>query len=339
MTPMLPVNSGAHLVRARRALSAEGPEVVALGGGHGLAVSLAALRACTDRLTGVVGMADNGGSSGRLRAGIGVPPPGDLRMALAALCGDDSWGRTWSRVVQHRFAAGDVAGHAVGNLLITALWEQSGDLVTSLDWVAALLGAHGRVLPVSTQALDIVADVLDAPGHPGLSQVRGQAQVAVTAGVVQEIHLEPADPPACPEAVSAILAADALVMGPGSWYTSVIANLLVPDIRAAFQSSPARRILVLNLVAQKGETSGFSPQGHLAALRRAFPDLSFDVVLADPEHVPDRGALEQAAAELGGELLLRPVCDTHAGPGHHDPRLLGRAFAELLGHGRIPAWR
>lgn len=336
---MMPINSGAHTARRRRGLESEGPLVVALGGGHGLAVSLAALRGITEQLTAVVCMADNGGSSGRLRAGLGVPPPGDLRMALAALCGDDAWGRTWSRVVQHRFAGGDIAGHAVGNLLITALWEQSGDLVSALDWVGALLGAHGRVLPVTTQGLDIVATVRDLPSRPGLHEVRGQAQVAVTAGVVESIRVEPARPEACPEAVAAIAEAEALVMGPGSWYTSVIANLLVPGIHDAFRAAQGEKILVLNLVAQKGETSGFSPQGHLAALKGVFPDLRFDVVLADPDHVPDQPALQRAAAAIGAELVLREVADDTDGPGHHDARLLGVAFAELLGHGRIPAWR
>ena len=182
--------------RGRRPLDMGAP-VVALGGGHGLAVSLRALRGITDQITAVVGMADDGGSSGRLRRELGVPPPGDLRMALAALCGDDVWGRTWSSVVQHRFSAGDLAGHAVGNLLITALWEQTGDLVAGLDWVGALLGARGRVLPACTQGVDIVAEVRDAPGNPGVSTVRGQAHVAITPGTVLGIELDPPDPPAC----------------------------------------------------------------------------------------------------------------------------------------------
>jgi uncharacterized cofD-like protein len=313
--------------------------VVALGGGHGLAASLRALRGITDQLTAVVGMADDGGSSGRLRRDTGVPPPGDLRMALAALCGDDAWGRTWSSVVQHRFSGGELDGHSLGNLLITALWQQTGDLVTGLDWVGALLGAHGRVLPACTDGLEIRAEVRDAPGHPGVSIVRGQHNVAITEGTVLGIELEPPDPPACPEAVAAITHADAIVMGPGSWYTSVMASLLVPGIRSAVATADARRILVLNLVAQPGETSGFSPQNHLHVMAAAFPEVRFDVVLADPGHVPDEEALEEACALLGADLVLRPVASPRSGPGHHDPLLLGRAFGELLGHGSIPAWR
>ena len=179
MPPAVAEPGGA--ARRRRPVAA-GPAVVALGGGHGLAVTLRALRGVTDQLTAIVGMADDGGSSGRLRRDMGTPPPGDLRMALAALCGDDVWGRTWSSVVQHRFSAGELAGHAMGNLLITSLWEQTGDVVAGLDWVAALLGAHGRVLPVCSEGVEIIAEVLDAPGHPGISVVRGQSMVAVTRG-------------------------------------------------------------------------------------------------------------------------------------------------------------
>ncbi len=126
-------------------------KVVALGGGHGLHASLSALRRLTDDLTAVVTVADDGGSSGRLRRELGVLPPGDLRMALAALCGDDEWGKTWKRVVQHRFKSeGALHGHAVGNLLIVALWELLDDPVLALEWVGRLLGAHGRVLPMAS---------------------------------------------------------------------------------------------------------------------------------------------------------------------------------------------
>ncbi len=325
--------------RGQRLPTGSGPRVVALGGGHGLAVTLRALGGVTDQLTAIVGMGDDGGSSGRLRRDLGAPPPGDLRMALAALCGDDVWGRTWSSVVQHRFTRGDLAGHALGNLLITALWEQTGDIVAGLDWVGALLGARGRVLPATSEGVQIVAEVRDLPGRPGISRVCGQAQVAITEGTVASIALEPADPPARPEAVQAIEAAEALVMGPGSWYTSVLAGLLVPGIHEAVVTTAATRILVLNLVAQPGETSGLRPTAHVEILAHAFPDLRFDVVLADPARVQDATDLAAASATLGGELVLRPIQDARAEPGHHDPVLLGRAFAELIGHGSIPAWR
>src|SRR6516225_9993895 len=201
------------------------PRVVALGGGHGLFASLAALRRVTRQLTGVVTVADDGGSSGVLRRDFGVLPPGDLRMALAALCGDDAWGTTWSRVVQHRFEGGSgLGGHAVGNVLIVALWELLGDTVQGLDWVGRLLGAHGRVLPMASVPLDLVAEVEGAdPDRPEeITLIRGQVAAASTTGRVRSVSLIPADPPACPEAVAAVGAADWVVLGPGSWFTSVL---------------------------------------------------------------------------------------------------------------------
>ena len=158
------------------------PSVVALGGGHGLAASLTALRSVTTDLTAVVTVADNGGSSGRLRDEFGVLPPGDLRMALAALCGDDRWGQTWARVLQHRFASeGEMDGHSMGNLLIVTLWDLLHDHVDGLDWVAGLLGARGRVLPMALTPLDITAEVRGAGDDPDeVVTVRGQVEVATT---------------------------------------------------------------------------------------------------------------------------------------------------------------
>jgi uncharacterized cofD-like protein len=320
--------------------------VAALGGGHGLAASLRALRRITGSLTAVVGVADDGGSSGRLRRELGVLPPGDLRMALAALCGDDAWGDTWSRVVQHRFGGtGDVAGHAVGNLLIAALWQETGDVVAGLDWVAALLGAQGRVLPVSLVPMEIVAEVrgLDPLEPSSVRLVRGQVEVATTAGDIVRMDVEPAAPPACPQAVAAIEAADAVVLGPGSWYTSVLPHLQVPGIRAAVAATRARRVLVLNLTPQPGETSGFRPETHLEVLRDHVPELRLDVVLADPAHVPDPTALDRACAALGATLELAPVSDGTDPAARHDPEALAEAFRTVLAvpgqHGKMPTWR
>jgi uncharacterized cofD-like protein len=189
--------------------------VVALGGGHGLAANLSALRTFVTELTAVVTVADNGGSSGRLRRELGVLPPGDLRQALTALCRDDEWGRTWADVLQHRFqSAGELHRHAVGNLLIVALWELLDGHVEGLDWVGRLLGAQGRVLPMAGVPLDISAQVRGAdPDRPDdVETVRGQVEVASTPGLVESVELVPADPPACPEAVEAIHAADWVIL-------------------------------------------------------------------------------------------------------------------------------
>jgi len=327
---------------------------VALGGGHGLYASLSGLRRVTRDLTAIVTVADDGGSSGRLRREFGVLPPGDLRMALAALCGDDAWGTTWSRVIQHRFGNADsdnadsdnadsdtvtpdsveagLSGHAVGNVLIVALWELLGDTVLGLDWVARLLGAHGRVLPMSAVPLDLVAEVEGAdPDRPGeVTIVRGQVACATTTGRVRSVSLIPADPPACPEAVQAIGAADWVVLGPGSWFTSVLPHLLVPDLAAALIGTRARRLVALNLAPQPGETEGFSPHAHLEVLADHAPDLTIDVVLAD--RAAARGAtaeLEKAAGLLGARLVLADLAVDDGSP-RHDPRRLAGAFAQIF---------
>src|SRR5579862_6397714 len=308
-------------------------KVVALGGGHGLYATLSGLRRVSRDLTAVVTVADDGGSSGRLRREFGVLPPGDLRMALAALCGDDSWGTTWSRVIQHRFTGdADLGGHTVGNVLIVALWELLGDTVLGLDWVGRLLGAHGRVLPMAAVPLDLVAEVEGAdPDRPDeLTVVRGQVACASTTGRVRSVSLIPANPPACPEAVQAIGEADWVVLGPGSWFTSVLPHLLVPELATALVGTRARRLVALNLAPQPGETTGFSPHAHLEVLAEHAPALTVDVVLADREAT--RGAtaeLEKAAGLLGARLVLADLAMGDGSP-RHDPRRLAGAFAQIF---------
>lgn len=306
-----------------------GPRVVALGGGHGLAASLSALRRVTDRLTAVVTVADDGGSSGRLRQDLGVLPPGDLRMALAALCEDDEWGRTWSQVVQHRFVGpGGLEGHSLGNLLIVALWDiAADDPVAGLDWVGRLLKSSGRVLPMSTVPLDIEAQVQHGDGF--VVTVRGQVAVATTSGRILDVALIPDRPPACKEAVTAIDQADWVVLGPGSWFTSVIPHLLVPELADAIVTTEARRAVVLNLQPQVGETSGFTPDAYLRALHDQAPGLRIDVVVADPSSVADRATLADAADQLGADVLMAQV---HAPDdlATHDPGLLAAVFGTIM---------
>ncbi len=312
---------------------ATAPVVVALGGGHGLSASLSALRHLTDRLTAVVTVADDGGSSGRLRRELGVLPPGDLRMALAALCDDGEWGRTWRDVLQHRFASqGELHSHSVGNLLIVALWELLGDTVQGLDLVGRLLNARGRVLPMSAVPLDIEAVVLGLdPADPSASTiVRGQVAVATTDGHVASVRLVPDDPPACAEAVAAVREADWVVLGPGSWFTSVMPHLLVPDLRRALCETRARRLVTLNLTNQVGETDGFSAENHLEALFLHAPELSADVVLADPAVVGDRRSLELVCQSVGARLVVSSVAAS-AHPGVHDELRLAAAYRDVLG--------
>jgi uncharacterized cofD-like protein len=348
--------------------------VVAFGGGHGLSASLRALRRCAPKLdldiTAVVTVGDDGGSSGRLRAERGALPPGDLRQALVALAGDHPATRRSADLFQHRFAdrgdrhgspvgdpgtgqapptagpAGDrearhasspgdpLAGHAVGNLVLCGLMEQLGDPVAALDHAGAMLGAIGRVLPMTCQPVGIEARVRGADrSRPGdLTTVQGQHAVAVTQGRVESLHLTPADPLACADAVTAVAEADWLIFGPGSWYTSVIPHLLVPDLAAAIVSSPARRLVTLNLAAEK-ETLGLSVADHLVALGRYLPELKVDLVLADGKAVGDPEPVERAAESLGARLLLAPVAVLDGSP-RHDPAALGAALVPVLGADR-----
>ena len=315
----------------------KGPKVVALGGGHGLSASLSALRLLTSDLTAVVTVADDGGSSGRLREEYGVLPPGDLRMALAALCDDTDWGRTWRDVMQHRFRAGKGPGgsldeHAMGNLLIVTLWELLGDAVAGLKWAGALLGARGQVLPMSTVPLTIEGDVrITAPdGGSVLQTIRGQARCAV-AGSLEQVRLLPEAAPACVEALTAIELADWVILGPGSWYTSVLPHLLLPEMREALCQTPAKRCLTMNLATDTKETSGMTAADHLHVLRRYAPGFSVDVVLADPASVPDRQEFEKAAGMIGAEVVLGKVGASGRRP-VHDPLRLATAYHDVFGN-------
>ncbi len=311
----------------------------ALGGGHGLYATLSALRllaerGIADRVTAVVTVADDGGSSGRLRRELGLLPPGDLRMALAALAGDAD--ELWTRLVQHRFGGtGALAGHAVGNLLLAGLMEMT-DPVAALDTVGALLGVHGRVLPMACEGLDIEAEVtgLDEDAPDRAHRIRGQVAVASTPGRVRRVRLLPERPRACPQALAAVRSADLLVLGPGSWFTSVLPHLLVPELRDALVTSRARRVIVLNLAPEPGETAGFSPEQHLAVLADHAPELRVDAVLADVDAVPVPDRLHRAARAVlapSGRVHLARVAAADPTTPRHDPRALADALAAVLG--------
>jgi uncharacterized cofD-like protein len=352
-------------------------KVVAFGGGHGLAASLRGLRRCAPELqleiTAVVTVGDNGGSSGRLRAERDAQlPPGDLRMALAALAGDDPAYQRTVALMQHRFAlvgkpdrrgsdrpaeesaAGDkvgwgnvdrriasvggkhdpLAGHAVGNLLLLGLLELLGDPVAALEHAAAMVGACGRVLPMASHAVGIEADVRGGdPARPdAVVTVRGQHAVAITTGHVEALRIVPDSPPACPPALAAIAEADWLIFGPGSWYTSVLPHLLVPELAEAIVASPARRLVTLNLAADN-ETLGLSVADHLAALHWYLPQLRVDTVLADAKWVGEPDPVHRAARALGARLVLAPLAVADGSP-KHDPESLGTALVPVLGSDR-----
>jgi uncharacterized cofD-like protein len=318
-------------------------KVVAFGGGHGLSATLRALASLQNMvpggldITAVVTVGDDGGSSGRLRAERGTLPPGDLRQALAALADPGSAGV--AELFQHRFGcaqgalADPLAGHAVGNLVLCGLFEMYGDPVVALDHAAAMVSARGRVLPMSPLPIRLEADIRDADGpsdapFPHVRTLIGQHSVAIAEGRVEAVRLSPIDPPACAEAVRAVAGADWLIFGPGSWYTSVIPHLLVPDLAKAILASSAKRLVILNLAVEK-ETKGLSLSDHLNALTRYLPGLHADVVLADGKAVGDPDPVARAARSLGARLVLAPVAVDDGTP-RHDPTALTLALAPLL---------
>jgi uncharacterized cofD-like protein len=248
-----------------------GPAVVALGGGHGLASTLLAARRYAGHITAVVSVADDGGSSGRLREIAGIPAPGDLRRCLVAMAAD---GSAWAPAFEYRFPAGsgDLEGHALGNLVIAGLANVTGDFGQALDLVGELLGSIGRVLPATSVPVVLKAEVAGR-------EVVGQVAVSETAGGITGVSIVPPDAPAPPEAVRAIATADQVVIGPGSLYTSVLAATVVPGVRDALEARRDGRVYVCNLRPQPPETAGFGEADHLkAVLDHGVP---VDVMIAD----------------------------------------------------------
>lgn len=291
------------------------PNVVALGGGHGLSIALRAIREYAGEITAVVSVADDGGSSGRLRRDLDVPAPGDLRRCLVALASEEG---PWPAAFEHRFSSGELADHALGNLLLVGLAETLGDLTAALDESGRLLGAVGRVLPATLGPVSMTARVGD-------DDVRGQVAIARAGkhGRIHEVRLTPSDPLASPDALEAIARADQIVLAPGSLYTSIVAVLCVPQIRAAVDKAPGRVVQVANL-AMENETTGHDGTDHLRAILEHGGRV--DQFLYDPDHglAVDPGAI----AALGAEPLGAPI----SGPGDtgHDLQQLAKALSALV---------
>ncbi|WP_293829439.1 uridine diphosphate-N-acetylglucosamine-binding protein YvcK [uncultured Corynebacterium sp.] len=309
-----------------------------LGGGHGLYQTLTAARqAGASTINAVVTVADDGGSSGRLRREMEIVPPGDLRMALAALTADGEDGTQWRDTLQHRFGGhGAMAGHALGNLLITGLAERLGDTQAALDQVAAWTGSAGRVIPVCPQPLDIEADVAGLDDDPRvLRSVRGQVAVATTPGAVRRVRLTPAQPAASEAAVQAIMDADVVTIGPGSWFSSVIPHILVPDIAQALNETSATVVVILNLSPEAGETHGFTTERHIHVFSQHAPQLDVDYFLADERTATSEGErdnIARAASRLDAEVVFAPLREMDpAGSllNRHDPEQLAAALKAL----------
>ena len=307
------------------------PRIVCLGGGHGLAATLAAVRKLTIEITAIVTVADNGGSSGRLREEFPIFPPGDLRMALAALCADDEWGKSWADILQYRFTSdGALNGHAVGNLLLAALWDRDVDPVAGLDRVAALLKVVGRVLPMAAAPLDIEA-IFENAGV--MNKVQGQVQVATAQGELKSLQLVPENPTALPVALNAIEKAEWITVGPGSWFSSVLPHFFVTQQRQALARSSAKKIIILNLDSHSGakadEFAGNTPVEHLEMMHAYAPDMKIDHVLIDEAELDDGQRLQGLVESFGGVLH---VADLRKSPGslHHDVKKLISALSHIM---------
>jgi len=321
------------LYRYRR--EGRGPKVVAIGGGHGLSTLLRGLKAHTANITAIVTVADDGGSSGRLRQALGVLPPGDIRNCIAALADDEA---LITQLFQYRFPAAPegtgLDGHSFGNLFITAMAEVTGSFERAVLESSRVLAVQGRVVPSTLRSVTLLGDL--RAERAGVSRVAGESRITQARGTIERVYLEPDDAPAYPEAVRAILEADLIVAGPGSLYTSLLPNLLVREIGQAVAASRGLRVYVCNVATQRGETDGYSVGDHVAALERHVGPGLFPIVLAN-DNFDHAGSLpegvEPVRLEVPSEatytLYTADLVDP-ARPWRHDSKRLAKALMRLL---------
>lgn len=327
----------AGMLYSRRQL-ARGPKVVALGGGTGLPVVLRGLKEYTSNLTAVVTVADDGGSSGRLRGDLGILPPGDIRNCMVALADTEP---LMEELFQHRFETGELKGHSFGNLFLAAMERTAGDFVTALRESSRVLAVRGTVLPATLDRVTLWADLVTG------ERIWGESNIGHAPSRIARVGMQPEDATPLAEAIGAIMEADMVVLGPGSLYTSVIPNLLVRPIQEAIRQTRAVRVYVANVMTQPGETQHYSVKDHLQALNGAVGTGLVDVVLVNNQS-PDPAVLEKYARE-GAEPVTatlwepgRPDLVTDSliaqdGVVRHDPEKLARSLLKILVRYR-PGW-
>ncbi|MFQ5459804.1 MAG: uridine diphosphate-N-acetylglucosamine-binding protein YvcK [Anaerolineae bacterium] len=313
----------------RRRRGQSGPKIVAIGGGTGLSTLLRGLKEHTSTLTAIVTVADDGGSSGRLRRNLGIHPPGDFRQCIAALADTEP---LMSSLFEYRFGRGELGGHAFGNLFIVAMTGITGSFESALRASSRVLAVRGRIVPSTLAHVTLSAELADA------RVLTGEHQVPTGDAPIRRVFLDPSAPAAYPEAVAAILGADLVVVGPGSLYTSVLPNLLVPDLAAAMAATSARVAYVANVATQPGETDGYSLDDHMAALGRHLPGDVFDAVLANDNLAPDIpdswgvaavGPRLTSAARTGATLVVADLVNASR-PTRHDPDKLAAAVVGIV---------
>ncbi|MGD9028891.1 MAG: YvcK family protein, partial [Anaerolineae bacterium] len=318
-----------------------GPRIVAIGGGHGLATLLRGLKEHTANVTAIVTVADDGGSSGRLRRELGVLPPGDFRNCIAALADDEA---LTTHLFQYRFGNGSgLNGHSFGNLFITAMAEVTGGFERAILESGRVLAVQGQVLPSTLCDVTLTADLRAATrgraeegASVRLSRVSGESSIPEAQGAIERVYLDPSDAPAYPGALRALLNADLIVAGPGSLYTSVLPNLLVPGVAEAVAASPALKVYVCNVATQRGETEGYSVADHVAALEAHVHGALFPIVLANENLDVDfesSPGVELIAPEMPPDAQYRVVASDlvdELHPWRHNSKRLARALLRLL---------
>ena len=308
----------------------KGPRIVALGGGTGLSSLLRGLKEYSHNLTAIVTVADDGGSSGEIRKNLGILPPGDIRSCLTALANDEEM---LSHVFQYRFGErAEVNGHSLGNLFISALADITGSFEEAVAESGRVLAVKGRVLPATLHDVKLAAEI-NLPDEGGEINVVGESTIPKIDGKIKHVWLEPSNPLPFPPSVQAILNADLIIVGPGSLYTSVIPNLLVPGLADAIRSSKALKFFICNVANQKGETIGYTWSDHIQAIERHIKDLHFDVILcnSDPRIKMPEGVeavLSDAQFEEQHSVYFASIADAE-NAWRHDPHRLAEVITDL----------
>ena len=303
---------------------------VAIGGGTGLSVLLRGLKRTGCDIAAVVTVGDDGGSSGRIRRELGLLPPGDFRSCIAALAVDED---LMTQLLQYRFGDGSLGGHALGNLVLAAMAALCGSFEGAVGELGRILKIRGRILPSTLESVTVCAEVQGAGSGAGNRAIRGESRVGEAGPGIRRVFLEPESPPAYPEAVAALLAADLIVLGPGSLYTSVLPNLLVPGVREAVRASRALKVYVGNIATQPGETDGMTVEAHAAAIEEnAGPGL-FHYVLANSHWLPSQGVdfVRRDPVQAGRFPVVEADLLDRERPWRHDSRKLCAALLALMG--------
>jgi uncharacterized cofD-like protein len=309
-----------------------GPRIVAIGGGHGLSTLLRGLKTVSHNIHAVVTVADDGGSSGRLRESLGIIPPGDVRNCLAALSENED---LLAELFQYRFTPekGALEGHTFGNLFISSMAEVTGSFEEAIAESGRVLAVSGRVLPASLDNVNLIADILDKKSGK-MIQVEGESKITETEGRIQRLRLDPARPAAYPEVIQAILSADIIIIGPGSLYTSILPNLLVKDIYAAIKTSQAVKFFICNVATQVGETEGFTCGDHLRVIEEHIGVNLFDIIVANdnpPENFNRnvQGVIVEDDLQNKYAVYKKDLLDTDH-PWRHDPMKIARVVVDLF---------